>query len=194
MKKAFLSVFFFLCFGVASATALLYAGCVPDKVFEQKSLRDVYFSLRSLDEKSKKNSCKISAQEFLTYAERAVLAERFAEALWAAHKGINAENKKTLLFYQLKITEGRAFLGLERVEEAIAVFTPFTKNEILYSSKETRSIFAQAYLLLIASYYHKANKQIDNNVNYLIYLLKKKYPSAKTEIEILQMWLKKNGK
>lgn len=173
-EKLFVLFFLFFVKGVVFAQKQ----CFDEAIFHQKSLRDSYLSLRAASK-----SCEIASTSYLVYGERAILAKRYAEALWAAQQGQKVASSKEK--YPLLLMEGWAFLHLGRLEESITALKKIAYNKSLYSASS--SLAASAHLLLIKSYYLRAGKKKDDNVLFLYNLFHKRY-SKRPELEMLQAW------
>lgn len=169
----------------------LHAACfsasrLETSQLQQKSLREIYFLLRA-----SVNKCKLTANDFLVYAEKAIVAQRCSETLWAVQHGLKTSAINQEQKYKLLLLQGRAFLCLNRTEEAISTLKKIVQNKKLYTSKEFNDIAFSAHLVYIKAYYVRANKKKDANVIYLLNLLKKRYPK-KSEISLTNNWQKNN--
>lgn len=170
--------FFFLLLLFSNGSLFANKKCFDEALFNRKNLRDVYLTLRAASA-----HCDIATKTYIHYAERAIVAERYAEALWVAQRGQNKANQQEK--YQLWLLQGQAFLHLKRTEEAITVLKKVAYDKSLYQLASTQSAFA--HLLLLKSYYLRAGKKKDKNVLFLYNLFQTRY-TKNIEREWLEAW------
>jgi len=149
-----------------------------------RNLKTLYAQLRKADK-----SCSLLPKMYLEFSDRALMAERYAEALWATQSGIR-KSVNTSVTNKLILNQGLAFIGKDRNEEAITVLK---KLAIKGSRKHVDArVKKVAHLALIKAYYQKNQSPRNKNVNFLINLYFHRYPDSPYD-SILFEWCQDAG-
>jgi len=157
----------------APLTGALFAQreCNPSPIGSGKALQKLYYELRALEKE-----CKIDPMFLLKYAQRAYLAERYNEAIWASESALKYKTADTTSDLILRYTLGLSYIEKGRIEEAIITLRVVTENN---SSADLHRIFHQkAHLALIKAYLTKAGGKVDQDVRFLANLFFHRYPKS----------------
>jgi len=155
--------------------------CSEEFIHTEKNLNQIYNKIRTHSAR-----CNFSADLFLQFAEKTILAEHFSEALWSSNMGISQlKAKNGNIYYLLLLAKGEAYLGLKRYEESIS-----TLKIVAFSETIGTNISEKAHLSLINAYFKKKEDQLDKNVIFLVNLFLTRYPESRFS-ENLYIWFKR---
>lgn len=123
------------------------------------------------------------SQELVRYSLPSALAGRLSESIHTASEAIKrsdlSEKERQRLYY----SRGLAYYLSQRYEEAI-----LDLRQVAFAKKKDSLLSPRAHLLLIATYYARAQRA-DQNVHYLTRLFVKRYPKSELKAGLLN-WYK----
>ena len=134
------------------------------------------------------SNCSFHNRDYYEFSRRALIGQRYKEALWSAQKAKKYFNKVNFIYYDSVRIQALSYIYLKRYEEAITLI-----KEHLYDTnkqiKNDQIYYEKLMLALIKAYYHKNKNTIQGDVNYLIAIFYKNFPNSKYHY-ILKQWKK----